>query len=388
MTTENVTTGVVFADRHFLAPDYLPGERLVDREVELANVEYAVNPMIFGREPDNLLVHGPRGVGKSTCVRYSARRQTRYASEQGITAGRAYVDCLAASTDTKASKAIATQLNDSTVTGVEIPDSGLSTTEYHDRLLTVLDRRYDAAVFVLDRIDWLKAGRLPLVFEDGPESCIVGVIGIVDGDPDSSPLGTEVRGVLGTEYRFDPYDVDQLVDILERRRDAFVDGALETGALLRAAELAGDPYGDAERAIAMLRLAGDAVRDRGDASVGPVDVEAAADGVASVRTRDVLTALADHARLVVLALASLTEDADTDALRTMRVYSAYIDLCRRRGERPRSERRVQGFLNDLAGLGLTEQATHWGGRADGNYKTHRLSQSPDVVFRALDDPSR
>lgn len=388
MTTDNATTEIL-ADERLLTPEYVPEDRLVDREEELAEIEYAVNPMIFGREPDDLLVHGPTGTGKTTCVRYSARRQARYASEQGVRAGWAYVDCLEASTDAAVARTVATQINDPAVTGLEIPESGLSTDEYRTRLRRILDERFDAALLVLDGLDRLDTDRLPVLSEGddvGPESCLVSVVGIVDGRPDATTLTEQFRTTVAeTTCRFEPYSVERLREILDARRDAFADGALKPAAVSRTAELASDPHGDAGKAIAILRLAGQLARERGEPVVRQSAVEEAADDVECLRIRDAVGALSTHSQLVLLALASLTGTHEENAFRTARIYESYVEQCRERGERPRSERRVQDYLNEHASLGLTAQRARWGGRADGNYNTHRLLTRPDVLERALDN---
>ena len=378
MTGENLATRDVFADRELLAPEYVPRERLVGREEELANVEYALNPMIFGREPDSVLVRGPRGVGKTACARYSARRQTRYAREQGLAAGWAAVDCLHRTTEAGVARAVATRLDDAG-TGVAVPDSGLSTAEYRDRLGAVLEAAHDAAVVILDRVDHLKGDRLVEWLGPGAEgpSTVVSVIGIVDGDATHRVLG-------GTEQWFDPYDVDRLTDILERRRDAFVEDALAAGTPERAARVGAAAGGDAGRAIAALRLAGERVAGREGSVVRPADVDAVAGAVEHVRVRDRLKAVGTHSQLTLLALASLASAGDGRPFRTRRVHEAYAEHCRERGHSPRSGRRVLDFLDEHERLGLTEQSTHWGGRADGNYKTHRLRPSPDAVLAAVE----
>ncbi len=383
MTRENAAAADVFADRAVLSPAYVP-DRLVGREEELANVEYALNPMIFGREPDDVLVHGPRGTGKTACARYSARRQTRYAREQGLSAGCAYVDCLRVSTGVRAIRAVANQLNDAAATDVVIPESGLSTAEYRDRLRAILETGYDAAVVVFDRLDHLGSDVDAVLGHGAPASCVVSHIGVVDGDAGTGGIDDAVRGALaGTEQAFDRYDADALAEILRDRRKAFAEGRLDPAALDRAADLAAADGGNATTAVALLRLAGDRVRG-GDGVVGPAAVAAAAEAVDHVLLQDRLAPLAEHARLVARALASLTREHG-GAFRTRRVSDTYAACCRERERSPRTERRVLDFLHELARLGLTEQSTHWGGRADGNYKTHRLTAHPATVLRALGD---
>lgn len=384
MTQHDVSTAEVFADRELLTRSYVP-DRLVGREEELANMEYALNPMIFGRESDDVLVYGARGTGKTVSATYSARRQTRYAREQGLAAGWVYVDCLRASTESQVLRVAADGLNDPDATGVVVPDSGLSTGAYRDRLRSIIDSAYDAVVIVLDRIAHLSddAG-IPL--DSRPESCVASHIGIVDGDPADRLDGAIREALGGTEQEFDRYDADALAGILRSRQAAFAEGRLDPAALERAATLAAAQGGDAAAAIAMLRVAGDRVRENRTTSVGPGDVTAAADRVDHLRLREQLAGLTDHARLVALALARLTRAEGYGSFPTRTVHEAYTAVCDERSREPRTERRVLDFLDTQARLGLTDQETHWGGRADGNYKTHRLQTRPVAVYRALGAP--
>lgn len=380
MSSENASTAGVFADRAVLSPEYVP-DRLVGREEELANVEYALNPMIFGREPDDVLVSGPCGAGKTVSAKYSAQRQTRYAREQGLAAGWVYVDCLRASTEPQLLRAAADGLNDTDATGIEIPDSGLSTGAYRDRLRAILESTYDAAMIVLDGLDHI-ADAVAVPPGGGLESCVVSHIGIVDGDP-AGRLGVTRETLVETEQRFDRYDAGDLGEILRDRRDAFAEGRLDPAALDRAATLAAARGGDAAAAIAMLRVAGERVREGGETTVGPGDVTAAADRVDHLLIREQLAGLTDHGRLVALALARLTGEYGYGSFSTRRIHEAYAAVCRERGREPRTERRVLDFLDEQARLGLTDQGTHWGGRADGNYKTHRLRTRQVAIDRAL-----
>lgn len=402
MGTERTAAGSVFADESLLSAEFVPTERFVDRQEELANVEYATTPMIFGRDSDNVLVRGPVGTGKSTCVEYSLRRQIRNAAEQGLSIGYASLDCLETRTEAAATRSIATQLNDPKTTGVAVPDSGLSTRAYHDRLRTIVRRQYDGAVVVLDRLDRLDGERLPLLLggadEEDQESCVVTLVTIVDTDRGHSTLSGKLGPVVGeTEQWFDPYTADDLEPILDARRGAFVDGALDPETIPRAAALGAAGRGNAARGVALLRLAGRHADDVGRSTVGPSDVEAAADRVDQYLLESWVSVLPRHSRLVLHALARLTgteeggERTDDRAeatndraeFRTVRVHEAYVDSCREFGDRPRTKRRVHDFLEDHAALGLVDQRTHWGGRADGNYKSHRLQRSPGSVSAAV-----
>jgi Cdc6-like AAA superfamily ATPase len=69
--------------------------------------------------------------------------------------------------------------------------------------------------------------------------------------------------------------------------------------------------------------------------------------------------------------------------RTAAVEERYRTVCAERGVDPLSDRRVREILTEFDRRSLTVKAWKTGGRATGNYSTHRLLPDVDAVERAL-----
>jgi cell division control protein 6 len=238
----------------------------------------------------------------------------------------------------------------------------------------------------------------------------VTIIGIVDGEGGDKRLSEATVDTVAEEhYVFEPYEESQLREILDARRAAFHDEAVTDTVIERAAELAATGGGDAGEGIALLHEAGLLAQRRGETTVRPDHVTAVSEDVDALQLCESLAALPVHARYVLEALTRLSapvdetdpgavgtvstdtrigggevERSETEGFRTTRVYEAYESVCADVGDSPRTLRRVQEFLGQLAAQGVTERSAHWGGRAEGNYYTHRLTRRPAIVHSAVE----
>jgi cell division control protein 6 len=373
-----------FVNRKRLADQYVPPrDRIVGREEEIAYLDDSVNPIIFGRDPADVLLHGPVGTGKSLCARYVVERQIRYATEQGFDAGYAVVDALAAKSAVGVVRSFASQLNDGS-TGVTVPDRGLGLAAYETRLQEIYERRYDAVLLVLDHVEYFDPETLTRLAErcSRHSSCRVAMVFVSD-DPDYvDALATQVRERLATnEFRFEPYDRSELQRILDSRRDALVEDALTAAAADRIVSLAVADRG-AATVVRLLRAAGDVARESGRRRIDVSAVSAGLQRVRADRVTERLDSLPPHAWYVLRAVWALTA-ATGDPPRTAAVEERYRAVCAERGVEPLSDRRVREILTEFDRRSLTVKAWKTGGRATGNYSTHRLLPDVDAVERAL-----
>jgi len=147
----------IFVDKELLRVSHLPeGDRIIGREEELGNLANAIKDAQRGGTPNNVLIYGKTGTGKSLCSKYITQDLTEAAAENGVHVDVAYIDCFQDSTETQAVRTVAESFNDRDETGVTVPASGVSTSDYYRRLWKILDARLDVGIIILDEIDKLE----------------------------------------------------------------------------------------------------------------------------------------------------------------------------------------------------------------------------------------
>ena len=90
-----------------------------------------------------------------------------------------------------------------------------------------------------------------------------------------------------------------------------------------------------------------------------------------------------HVKLILRALAGLTESRQVNSFRTAEIYDLYTTIADREGSEPLSHDRVTRLLEEQSFLGITESEYTGGGPSEGSYIEHRLMRYPDVVLEAL-----
>jgi cell division control protein 6 len=382
----------IFANKELLEINHLPEKgRIVGRDEEISNLANAVNPAIFNQSPSNVLIFGKTGTGKSLCAKHVSKRLIQTASEEDVDATFAYVDCAQDSTETQAVQTIASELNRE-ATSINIPDKGISTSNYYKRLWDILDSLYDVTLIILDEIDKLNDDdilmQLSRAGEAGKiESCKIGVIGISNKIKYKERMDERVKSSLcEREFVFPPYNANQLKAIMRARDDSFKHGVLDDGVIPRVAALAAREHGDARKAIDMLRYAGEIAQSKNAKTVKEEFVTEARKRAETDRFRELIRGSTPHSRYVLQALTVLSLDSQSKTgFRTTRIFDTYKQICRQESSDPLSLRRVRDLLKEHAFLDVIEQSRHSGGSAEGSYTEHQLLENPDVVMEVLQD---
>lgn len=383
----------IFQNKDLLQVSHLPdSDRIIGREEELTNLANAIQPAITGNTPNNVLVYGKTGTGKSLCSKFITNQAIARAAGNDVQVGVAYVDCLQESTETQAVQSIGHQLNDQNDTDISIPHAGLSTSEYYRRLWQIIDARFDAALVILDEVDKIESDdilmQLSRAVESGKlSSSTIGTIGISNKVRYKESLDERIKSSLcEREYVFPPYDATQIREILNSRSDAFEDGVLEDGVIPRVAALAAREHGDARKAIDILRFAGEIAEEKGLETVTSSCVEQAHEREETNRLAELISKSPSHAKLVLEAMALLAKqpDRNNDVVQTTEVFDLYKRLCDRDESSHLKLRRVRDILSELEFLSIIEQERKWAGKGKGNYMENQLVDEPEVILAACE----
>jgi len=385
----------IFANRELLNVDHVPDQnRIVGRDDHIRELANEVGPAVTGVPPNSVILYGKTGSGKSLVANHVMERARNEAQRRDNRLATVTVDCAQAKGEADTIQTIADSIN-RPETGVKVPTRGISTNEYYNRLWEILDREYDAALITLDEVDRLGDDNVLMLLsrarEAGKVDVPIGIVSISNKVNFREQMTERVKSSLGhNEFIFDPYDGEQLRQILENRKDAFQEDVLNPGVIPRTAALAAQRHGDARKAIRLLRHAGDYAKNNGVGEVREDHLELAQEQAEVERLKELIAGLPPHSKYVLYALANLTANTpdDRDWFRTTVIYDVYRRVCASEGTDDLTTDTVRGLLSELAFLEVTESNQEHGGMGKGTYKEHRLLWEPSVVFKMDPDPAR
>lgn len=387
--TDLFSTGDIFARRELLRVGHVPErDRIVGRDNEMRKVGAALGPATQGGPPRNLIIFGKTGTGKSLVSRHICRRARKHSRENGVDLRHVYVDCSDADTETRVAREMVLQVRDELAPSMEIPAQGIGASEYYRYLWMLLDD-IDVFVVILDEIDKLGDDdvlmQLSRAEESGKTDAYIGVISISNKIEYREQLNERVNSSLqDRELTFHPYDANQLEEILQNRRDAFLEGVLQEDVIPKTAALAAREHGDARKAVDILFEAGSLAEERTDSKVTTQHVDDAQQRTEVKRFQDLVSGSTPHVKYILRALALLTHNNDEVQFSTSEIHQLYERLAEQEGSEPLSHDRVYRLLKEQSFLGITESYHTGGGASKGAFLQHRLMKDPEIVMEALD----
>lgn len=385
----------VFARKELLKVGHVPeSTRIVGRDDEIEAVAAELRPIVRGDPPNNVVIYGKTGTGKSLVARHVTERARRAAESNDVAVGTVYVDCAQHNTQTRVARTVTRSLNETDRTTLNIPRAGIGSGEYYDYLWEILDTAYESVIIILDEVDRLGDDdilmQLSRARESGKTDCHLGVIAVSNKIEYRNRLNERVKSSLREEeFVFQPYDANQLRDIMHHRRDAFYDDVLSDDVIPLTAAVAAQEHGDARKAIEILRHAGELAERENAETVTEDHVRNAQEWAEIDRFEELLRGSTTQVKFILYSLALLTqEDTETDAFSTSEIYEHYQEAAEKIDVTVLSEHRVYELLKEQAFLGVVESTRTGGGRGQGSYLEHRLVQDPGIVLKSVLRDSR
>lgn len=385
----------IFARKELLKVGHVPeSARIVGRDTEIKDVAAELRPIVQGDPPNNVLIYGKTGTGKSLVARHVTERACRAAESNGASVGTVYVDCAQHNTQTRVARTVTRTLNDTAATDFDVPRAGIGSGEYYDYLWEILDVAFESVIIILDEVDRLDDDdilmQLSRARESGKADCHLGVIAVSNKIEYRDQLNERVKSSLREEeFVFQPYDANQLREIMKHRRDAFHDDILSDDVIPLAAALAAQEHGDARKAIEILRHAGELAERENANQVIEAHVRDAQEWAEIDRFEELLRGSTTQVKFILYSLALLTEEnPNEDGFSTSRIYERYQKTVEKVDAKVLSEHRIYELLKEQAFLGVMESTRTGGGRGEGSYLEHRLVQNTGIVLQSVLRDSR
>jgi len=238
----------VLRSENYLNADYVP-EEPVGREAEIERIADAVRPVSHRKQGDNLLIYGPAGVGKTTCVRYVLNQLDDNTRVKPV-----YINCWQYNTRSSLLTEILIQL------GYPAPRKGKPIDELLSKAREWVDRNR-GVIITLDEFDQLDEKTetvydIQLLNEEAENAA--GLLMISNQQPSALQLDPRSQSRLNCQtLQFKPYTTPQLVEILGKRvEQAFRPGTVPDEVIESIAEQVAKENGDCRKALKTLLRAG------------------------------------------------------------------------------------------------------------------------------------
>ena len=247
--------------------------------------------------------------------------------------------------------------------GLDIPFTGLATSEVYKRFKTALDSSGGLMIVVLDELDTLvknhsdsilyELTRINELLKNGRLS----IIGISNDIKFKEFLDPRVISSLSEEELvFPPYNAIQLQDILNDRCErAFKDGVVNEGVIAKCAAYAAREHGDARRALDLLRIAGELSEREGEKKISEDYIDLANNKMERDKILDIVESEPKQFQLVLYSILQLTKQAKNGGLNkfyTGDVYNNYQTICNQTKVDVLTQRRISDILAEIDMLGL------------------------------------
>ncbi len=378
-------------------------DRIYGRDEQLAAEARAFRDTLDGERPPDLLLYGPSGTGKTLTVKAVANKVKERAQESGIE-----FDFVAVNFKTMESHTLdraVWKLGHQTArkAGVvwDVPRSGVSTDMKYTRLYEIVDDHFDSLVFILDEIDALTGST------GADEPAYSRLLYSLSRVMSEQHVDTQLSTVVVTNYpklrenldsrtdssynpngiHFSDYDANELIKILERRRDAFKQDALEDGVIEIVAAYGAQNEGDARRAIDLLRDAGEIANRAGDPVVTQDHVRSANDSVVKNRVLEIVGGMSVQKKLSLYAAALVAKENEGAAPSPV-VYDIYKILCEGSDMEIYTQETVNSHINKAGTYGVLESERVSGGFKSGVHLVFKFTEPVGAVLDTLSEDDR
>jgi cell division control protein 6 len=390
----------IFEDRGLLKTSRIVDhDRIVGRDEQIKKTIKIFTPLKSGDSPPNLLVYGPSGTGKSLILNRVGQEFGNVLRKNGQRLGILNINCQWIKTNHQAAVALAENLESKE--GIDpIRTTGKSTNDVLTAIFSVMKENFDASLIMIDEIDTLvdpshgssevKAFS-SLIYQLSRSEELAGLENVcviaITNSPDFMK-GLDSRAESSFNPRsiaFGDYTANQLREILNKRRDAFVDGVLEEGVIPLAAAHAASDHGDARKAVDLFRSAGTIAFQEDTDTVTESHVRQGREEVERDKLLETVNQYNSAKRTVLLSLAmvEIWSDQGPDNIPNPVLEHVYEYVCELLGTDVKSDNTIHRYTTAFETHGILDSDLTGRGRNKGMYKQYRLNRDAGLLIGTI-----
>ncbi len=393
----------VFVNRDLVEPDtIIDEERIVGRDDQLESVVSFLKPTLQGNRPPNMLLYGPAGTGKSLIIGAVTQQIIELCNSKGERFGVVDINCQPINTLDQAVYELVQTVAKDVDAEIGVPETGVSTKRKYRRLYELINEYYDSVIFILDEIDLLVGRRSndepaysKLLYQLSRASNTNEIEGRVSvaaltNDP---KFMEDIDGRAESSFNprdvyFPDYDANQLREILENRRDAFRQDALEDDVIPLVAAFAAQSHGDARKAIDLFRGAGDLADERGDGKVIENHVRESQEEIDKDRSLKLVEGLTTQKKISLYATAAVVchSNQTGSSVPSPVGFKVYQWVTEEIDADQMTRETYVKYVKELSTYGLISTSRKSRGRGGGMYMEFTFTGDPEAMMnRAIDD---
>ncbi len=395
----------VFVNRGLVEPDtIIDEERIVGRDDQLESVVSFLKPTLQGNRPPNMLLYGPAGTGKSLIIGAVTKQIIELCQSKGEYFGVVDINCQPINTLDQAVYELVQTVAKDVGTEVGVPETGVSTKRKYRRLYELINEHYDSVIFILDEIDLLVGRRendepaySKLLYQLSRASNTNEIEGRVSvaaltNDP---KFMEDIDGRAESSFNprdvyFPDYDANQLREILQNRRDAFRQDALEDDVIPLVAAFAAQSHGDARKAIDLFRGAGDLADERGDEEVTEDHVRDSQEEIDKDRSLKLVEGLTTQKKISLYATAAVAyySNRTGSSVPSPVGFKVYQWVTNDLDADQMTRETYVKYVKELSTYGLISTSRKSRGRGGGMYMEFTFTGDPEAMMTRIIDDTR
>ncbi len=358
-------TNLLFKDLSIFDKNYIP-KTILHRDKEIHQIETALGMILSGFKATDCVLYGFRGTGKTMIAKYLMSELKKHTNDLKYF----YVSLSNTQTQFKALQEILVALGERNLRGVG----------FNEGIRMMFDRikRFDEKniVFILDEINKVQEYD-SLLYSFLRENEVYGDLNgknitciYITNDfkfPSGISEGTKSSFSGVNRIIFEPYNANQLRDILQQRTElALKPGVLQDVVIPLCAALSAQEHGDARKTIKLLAKAAELATRDGLDKVTEKHVYRARDEIEHEAMAELVKLLPLQLRLIALAIIRCTKNSEKkkppEPVTTGSVYKEYRQIGNIIGADNLTQRRVTDLLTELATIGLIDAQIKYLGR--------------------------